>query len=185
MTGGSQRGVHAELYVRSLAPRAGTETQTAVLETLQRLSDRDTLAGYELYVCGGQLPARPAETETAYGQYLLDRIAVFSEWARRNDCSLGPLFDRKTVDSSITGTTREVITVPLLALAEYEGGDLRFVTPCSLDGDLVTVRDRLEDLLAGGDTPTTALPDAYTDGPDVGFSEEQGEDVSDSRPLVR
>lgn len=160
MTGDPSRGVHAELYVRSLAPRGAEDRQATVLETLDKLADRGALVDYDVRVCGQHVPATPAEAGTDFGRYLLNRIAVFSEWADRNGYSLDPLYDHQRIDSSITGYTRDVITMPVMALAEYEGADLRFVTPCAVDGEIVTVEDRLDELRTGGDVETTSLPDA-------------------------
>ncbi len=179
MTGETPEGVHAELYVRSLAPRGAADEQATVVETLDKLSDRTTLADYQVHVCGEHLPATPAETQTTFGQYLLNRIAVFTEWAQRNDCSFGKLFERRTVDSALTGATRDVITLPMMTLAEYDGTDLRFVSPCSVDGETVSVRDRLDELLAGSDVETTPLADARVDSPDTTIRLTHGVDLSD------
>jgi len=182
MTGDLRRGVHAELYVRSLAPRGATDEQAAVLETLEALSDRDTLADYQVHVCGEQLPATHADAGTAFGQYLLNRIAVFSEWAERNGCSLGKLYERRSIDSAFTGTTHDVIRLPTMALAEYEGTDLRFVAPCTIDGETISVRDRIDELLAGREMRRMLFPGARAEPPETTLRMTDTTDMPDMPP---
>jgi len=165
MNGQTSRGVHAELYVRSLAPRGLGDRQDAVVETLVTLSAQGTLSEYTVYVCGEQAPASPAAATTEFGQYLLNRVAVFYEWADRNDCSLGSVFERRTVDSSILGERCETLVLPVMVLAEYEGEDLRFVAPCQTGGETITVQDRLDELRDGGDVDTDPLPNARASPP--------------------
>lgn len=157
MTGDTEGGVHAELYVRSLAPRGVRAQQQGVIERLEHLTERGTIEGYAVHVCGKQVPAEPDAAVTDFGAHLLDRVAVFEAWARRNGWSLGGLFDRRELDSAITGEHTEVLVMPVMALAEYEGDDLRFVAPCSTGGTECSVQDRLDDLLAG-DPPVEADP---------------------------
>ena len=166
MTGSETEGVHVELYVRSLAPRGIHPRQRAVIDTLGHLSERGIVDDHLIHVCGDQVPASRAEAVTAFGQFLLDRIAVFREWADRNDWSLDPGFGRREVDSSLTGHHIDVLTVPVMALAEYEGDDLRFVAPVSCDDTTWTIQDRLDALRARG-TPDSAdhLTDARTEPP--------------------
>ena len=156
------RGTHVELYVRSLAPRNVLDGQRAVLEFVEQLAGNGRLSGYTVHVCGREIPATPAETVTDFGEFLLNRVAAFSAWADRNGYSLGTLFDRRTLKSSLTGEHRETIVVPVMALAEYEGPDLRFVTPCSIEGTTVTVQDRLDELYVGAQRDTTAVSDVRT-----------------------
>ena len=166
MTGSSRRGVYAELYVRSLAPRGVMDRQQAVLDSVATLAARETLTDYRVYVCGSEIPATPAETTTEFGEYLLERTAVFAAWADRNGYSLGTLFERRSVHSSLTGQHRETLVFPVMALAEYVGTDLRFVAPCSADDETVTVHDRLAELAAGIDVETTVLPDVRATPPE-------------------
>lgn len=166
MTGSPKPGVHVELYVRSLAPRGLQEGQRAVLETIESLEASGTLTDHRLYVCGAEIPATPVETATEFGEFLLNRTAVFSAWADQNDVSLGKLFEHRSIDSSITGEHRETLVFPVMALAEYEGTDLRFVAPCTVDGTTVTVRDRLDELRAGIEVESDLLPDAHSSPPE-------------------
>lgn len=160
MRGSATERVRVELYVRSLAPRGATESQQAVVSSIRRLEDEGEIAEYTVHVCGREIPATPAEMTTEFGEFLLNRVAVFSAWADRNDYSLGRLFDERTLESAFTDDRRETVVLPAMALAEYEGADLRFVAPCTIDGTTVTVWDRLEELSEGVTRETTVFPDA-------------------------
>jgi hypothetical protein len=166
MSGSTQGGTHVELYVRSLAPRGVLEGQQAALRSVRELVEDGPLAECTVHICGREIPATPADTATEFGEFLCNRVAVFSAWADRNDYSLARLFDRRRLDSTITGEHRETLVMPVMALAEYEGPDLRFVAPCAVDGERLTVRDRLAELRAGVRRETTVLHDAHTSPPD-------------------
>ena len=166
MMGSTNRGVHVELYVRSLAPRGALDRQQSAVQLIEQLAGEGRLSTYSVHVCGREIPATPGETTTDFGAFLLNRVAVFSMWADRNGYSLGRLFDRRTLDSTITDEHRETLVMPVMALAEYEGTDLRFVAPCSVDGTSLTVRHRLNELHAGEHRDATPLPDAHAPPPD-------------------
>ncbi|MFW6435493.1 MAG: HTH domain-containing protein [Halovenus sp.] len=64
------------------------------------------------------------------------------QWANERGVSIRPPFERRTV-SPLIGDSREVLTLPMLALAVYDDG-LAGVYPCS-DGDrTVTVETYLD-----------------------------------------
>jgi len=174
MSGSTREGISVELYVRSLAPRGVRSTQEGIVDRLRDLRESETVSEFSVCVCGSRVPASRAEVETDVGATLLERIGAFERWAERTGCSLGPLFERSTVHSSITDETHETIDLPAMVLAEYEGNRLRFVSPCVVDGTLLTVPERLDAL---ADTVSTAEPDselidhASTDEPDSEPSE--------------
>lgn len=145
-------GVSVELYVRSLAPRAGGGRLERTVRRLAELDDRDDLAEYQVYVTGKTVPPSPAAAVTEFGVFLHNRVAVFQEWADRTGRSLDCCFERRSVESRFTGERHDAIAVPELLLAEYEDGDLRFVAPCRDGETQVTVADRLTALEA--DVPT-------------------------------
>jgi hypothetical protein len=159
-------GLYVELYVRSLAPRGIQSRQRAVIERLTQLTDTGVVEGHRVLVCGRQIPAKRRDLVTEFGQFLHERIAVFSEWAERNGWSLDHAFSRRTVDSAITGETTDVLALPAMALAEYEGDALRFVAPVTSADAQWTVQERLDALLATG-SPDSAdrLPEARTTPP--------------------
>lgn len=136
--------VHVELYVRSLAPDQAQSCQDAVIEKLNRLRDESRIDEFRLLVWGKGAPASPADARTVAGLFALNRVAVFSEWAERNGLSLDDHFQRRIVDSSITGEHYRTVRFPIMTLAEYHGPDLSFVAPASGDDVQYTVTDRLE-----------------------------------------
>ncbi len=169
MTGGQTEGVHVELYVRSLAPHGGLPQQRAVLDTLAHLRQRGIVEDYEVIVCGRQMPATAREVATEFGRFLIERIGVFAEWAEQNGWSLEETFKRRTIDSSITEQTTDVVTLPVMALAEYDSDHLRFVAPVTGEESQWTVQDRLDalrregapdsaDRLSGARTPPPEKP---------------------------
>lgn len=156
-----------ELYVRSLVPRENRSRQSTVLDQLKRLAIEDEIVDYEVLVCGKRLPANPGDAQTAFGTYLLNRITVFELWAAQNDISLDTLFERRHVDSTYTGETGTELVFPTMVLAEYEGTDLRFVSPCETGDRTWRVTDRLRVLEQAHDPAAVeSLPDARADDPD-------------------
>jgi len=143
----------AELYVRSLLPDGHTQQQAAVIDRLQGLSDADVLSDISVQVIGRQIPSTPAEARTELGLFALNRVSVFQEWAKHNDCSLEPAFEVRSVDSEITGEQYRALVFPVQLLAEYQGSELTCVTPHTADGETVTVRDRLS-MLEGAEEST-------------------------------
>jgi len=146
----------AEIYVRSLLPEGYGQQQTATLERVADLVQRGVVGEREVQVCGHQIPASVAATQTAVGERLVTRLATFQEWARRNDCSLAPALEIRTVDDSLADARYRALRPPAVLLAEYRDGALRCVTPHH-DGDAVQgVEDRLDELARGA--PTTYEP---------------------------
>jgi hypothetical protein len=146
----------AELYVRSLLPEGYSQQQAATLDRVDGLVEDGVVGERQVQVCGHQVPASVAATRTAVGERLVTRLAAFQEWARRNDCSLAPAMELRTVDDSLADARYRAFRLPAVLLAEYRGGELRCVTPHH-DGDAVhTVEARLDELAAG--EPTTLEP---------------------------
>lgn len=135
--------VRVELLVRSLSPRESRGRIECIVDRLDDLVEAGTLADYQVVLTGAELPAMPADAVTDYGRYLLGRIAVFRRWVTATDHSFGSLFERRTVRSSITGEEHDALLLPTVVMAEYEGGALRFVSPCGEGADHVSVDDRL------------------------------------------
>jgi len=175
----------AELYVRSLLPDGHTQQQAAVIDRLQGLSEADILPDVTVQVIGRQIPSTPAEARTELGLFALNRVSVFQEWAKRNDCSLDPAFQVRSVDSEITGEQYRALVFPIQLLAEYEGSELTCVTPHTAEGETVTVRDRLTMLEGEEESTFSSLerasaphPSAQSDLPAVDTVDE------DSDPLL-
>lgn len=143
-----------DLYVRSLAPHGSTANLDGVLNSLAQLEAMGNIAEYSVHVWGRQV--RPATADRSeVSTDITDRLTAFRAWAEHADVTLEPFFQTKDVEVSMTGQAYTVVDLPVMTVAEYEGENLIFVTPCA-DGDtLYTVHDRLEALAtAGPDTPT-------------------------------
>lgn len=153
------QGVHLELFVRSLSPGGGArDRQAAAIRRLEELETRGTIDSFTVHICGRELPARPADAVTEFGTYLLNRIAVFQEWAAVNGRSLARLFEPEHVSCAMTGEDYTRIVMPVMALAEYEDGALRFVSPCAGDERTWSVPDRLAHLVDEGGEADGAEP---------------------------
>lgn len=158
MTESTSADVTCELWVRSLSPQGVRDRQTSVVRQLESLAGEGTIDDSSVLVVGRELPARRGDVITDFGQYLLDRIADFHEWATVNDRSLGPLFEPETVRSSIAGEIERRVVLPVFTLAEYQDGALRFVAPCRDPESVWTVQDRLDHLAAVGAENDTVEP---------------------------
>jgi len=141
-----------ELYVRSLSPGGFLEQQHGVVERLERLEADDVIDDYSVDVWGRGL-ADPEAARTGVGQWIHDRIGEFREWAEGEGMCLDSFFPVEAVRSDITGEEYTRVRFPTVTLAEYDGDDLRFVSPCS-DGETVhTVTDRLDAITGVPDAP--------------------------------
>lgn len=156
-SGSVDEEVHVELFVRSLSPRDSRRRIESIVDRLDALVAEGAVDHYRVRPTGTELPATPADAITEYGTYLLGRVAAFQEWARATDRCVEALFERRTVSSQFTGDEHDALVLPTVVMAEYEGRNLRFVTPCVDDGENTTVRGRLEDLAAGRTVPRENL----------------------------
>ena len=144
--------VHVELYVRAL-PTHGS-TANAVLGRLSTLEQRGLLDSREVLVWGDRAPPSPAAAETPSGREIAERVALFTEWARRNDVSLGPAMHSRTVESTLRDERYDEVRLPEVLLATYSGEDLVAVVPHSQDEEVCTVRlylDRFPDATDGSE----------------------------------
>jgi len=139
-----------ELNVRSLASRTGDGVQERAVEALRRLEADGAVASFAVRVWGEQVGLSTTAVETERGQEVLERVGAFRAWANRNGVSLEPFFDARATTSRITGEEYTVLCLPVAAMAEYEGGDLAYVTPHEDDGVVRTVGGRLDVLSEQG-----------------------------------
>lgn len=157
MTRESSDGRQLLLYVRSLVPRGGRRRQIDVQRRLETLERNGAIDGYEVVVCGRQLPASPSAARTDVGASLASDVEVFREWARRNDCSLGQTLSERTVDHQVTDESYRAVEWPQLVLGEYHNGDLETVTPVDTGSEILTVKERLDEIEAD-ETATAFTP---------------------------
>ncbi len=160
---GANRSI--ELFVRSLAPPAAHKQQEKVIDRLTQLEAHDHIAEFTIHVWGERLDPTSAAAQTDTGQFVKRRINEFRRWATLNGFSTGSFFQEEAVKSTITGDEYTSMVLPTLAVAEYVGHDLVFVSPCT-DGDTVhTIEDRLNELSESAtiDTSPQAIKSGESD----------------------
>jgi len=140
------RSRRVELFVRSLASRTGDGPQERAIERLRRLEEAGDVATFRVRVWGRQVGLSTTAVETDRGRDILGRVGAFRDWARRHDVSLAPFFDSNVTASTITGEEYATLRLPVVAMAEFDGDRLVYVTPHEADGTVHTVADRLEGL---------------------------------------
>jgi len=146
MTGTQPR---IELYVRSLLPDGAGHRQEAVIEQLQRLDAEDEIADFSVIVWGKQIAHESAGSRTEEGEYILNRVAEFKQWALSNNVSLESFYQTHEVENDASDEAYNAMVLPVMGLAEYVDGELRHVAPCT-DGDAVhTITERLDRLERG------------------------------------
>jgi len=145
-------GPRIELYVRSLLPDGAGHRQNAVIDRLQQLDAEDEIADFSVIVWGKQIARESAGARTEEGEYILNRVAEFKQWALSNNVSLESFYQNHEVENDATDEAYKAMVLPVMGLAEYEDGELRHVAPCT-DGDAVhTIMDRLDRLERGEPT---------------------------------
>ena len=150
--------IRLELFVRSLAPSAVRPAQESVVYRLQRLEEAPRVATVDVHVAGDRVCRGAATARTRPGRFLLDRVDAFEAWADRTDRSIDETFEHVADARGIDGADCSGIRFPAMVLAEYVGGDLRFVAPAASGGETTSVPDRVEHLerqcgTAIGDAP--------------------------------
>lgn len=145
-----------ELFVRSLAPTATHSQVRSVFDRLDELDECDVIEDYTVTVWGEEVLAHESVAETEIGRHVLDSIADFERWAADNGATVGRFYDTRTVERGLTDEEYTVTSLPVMAMAEYDGEDLQCVTPHEVDGIVRSVEDRL-DVLAERDIDRTEM----------------------------
>lgn len=146
-----------DLYVRSLSYPVAYSQQECLVDRLTQLEREGIISGFDLHVWGKQLVLSEAVARTETGRLLLDRFNRFHEWAEANSQPIGSFFEFKEIRSEMTGDEYTAVVFPVAVLAEYVDDELVFVAPCSVDGAVCSIDDRLDDL-ADGRVDTAELP---------------------------
>jgi len=138
-----------ELYVRSLLPDGAHSRQEAVIERLERLDAEDEIADFSVIVWGKQIARESAGAHTEEGEYILNRVAEFKQWALSNNVSLESFYQTHEVGNDATDDSQTAMVLPVMGLAEYEDGELRHVAPCTSGDEVHTIVDRLDEIERG------------------------------------
>ncbi|MBV0925091.1 hypothetical protein KTS45_12880 [Halomicroarcula limicola] len=145
-------GRRMELYVRSLLPDGYHQRQEELEKRVSALVESGRASDRSVHVWGRQAPATREATTTDVGQFALERVELFREWAAVNDCSLAPAFEVRQVDNRLTDDRYRAIRFPTALLAEFRGDALTCVTPHADEDGVLTVGDRLASLEAENHT---------------------------------
>jgi hypothetical protein len=149
--------IRLELYVRTLSPPGARTRQEQVIKRLQRLEDEDHIDDFYVKVWGRQIDPTTKAAETDQGEFILNRIAEFKQWALANNTTLESFYQTHEQSSSITGQDHTTIVLPKMGLAEYHGSELEQVAPCTDEDDVHSVVNHLDDLERRlADQPTTS-----------------------------
>ena len=134
-----------ELFVRSLSPDATRSPATEQLQRLRRL-DQQGVVDLTVSVWGREIGLSTTATRTDTGQYVLDRVAAFRDWADREGVSVEAFFETREVQSSFTGESYTALVLPTCCLAEYREEKLLHVAPYTTGDAVHSVADRLSRL---------------------------------------
>ncbi|GCF12923.1 hypothetical protein Harman_08580 [Haloarcula mannanilytica] len=137
--------VRVELFVRSLCPEDATRQQNHVIDQLQALEEAGRIDDLSILVWGSRIAPALAQ-RTAAGRELLDRLTMFEQWERDSGASLDAFDWHHAVTNMATDESVDIITLPTIGLAEYVDGDLRHVAPCTRNGTVYRVADRVNRL---------------------------------------
>lgn len=141
------RGIErAELWVN--APDEGE--YEPLVEHLAHLKAAGDVGEYAVYHWGHDLDVSSDCLRCVEDQLARERVSEFKHWAAEHGCTVLGLGERVTTGVGRMGPEVTVEHLPPVLLAEYVGGNLQRVTPCSAGDEHVS--ERLERL------DTTDLP---------------------------
>lgn len=112
------------VVVRMWARRPVCGPRTRVIDRLGTLRTDGAIEDFEIETWPDELVVGERD------QQILTLVETLQQWALDADVTLQPAFDRRTV-SPLVGASHDVLTLPMMALAVYDDGDLRGVYPCS------------------------------------------------------
>ena len=141
-----------ELFVRSLLPQGAAHRQEAVIDRLKRLERDDVIDDCRLVVWGDRIARESAAAQTSQGQYVLNRVAEFQQWALGNNVTLDSFYETREAGSE-PGEEYSTIILPVMGLAEYRHGELVQLAPSTHGDDVYTIQDHLDRIARGDPAP--------------------------------
>lgn len=137
-----------EVLVRAVTPHGAHKPRDAILRRLRAATRSGLVESVDVVQVPKEVrrsaTADDAERELAA---TYDRLRA---WATANDCSLAPCFAERTIESEITGVSRDVIVFPIVTLVAYDrSGAVAAVVPCRADGGVYPIHQFLDDLEVG------------------------------------
>jgi hypothetical protein len=94
--------IRLELYVRTLSPPGARTRQEQEIERLQRLEEEGHIADFYVKVWGRQIDPTTRAADTDQGEFILNRIAEFKQWALPNNTTLDSFYQTREQSSSLT-----------------------------------------------------------------------------------
>ncbi|ELZ79078.1 hypothetical protein C455_09343 [Haloferax larsenii JCM 13917] len=130
MTTNTDEAKHVKLFLRADAEVGVERTKEAAVEKLAELDAAGRIDDYDVHVWGRELRADGPLTDTGHGAELLGYVEAFREWAREHDVSFESTFKEHTIESSFADEQYEVVSLPTICIAIYEGEQVASVYPC-------------------------------------------------------
>jgi hypothetical protein len=160
-----------ELFVRSLSPTGARARPLVVIDRLDDLTESGRIDDYAVFVWGKEVGLSTSVAGPERTELVLDRVGQFRAWAADRNAALVGFETREA--STLTGETYTALSLPVLALAEYDGEQLVGVAPCRTEHEDRTVERRIEALEATAERTEPAT--------ERGLDDREGE----SPPLLR
>jgi len=140
---GDADGTRVVLWTRR--PVCGPRT-----EIIDRLSSIRATGGIDDFTVR-TWPDEVAISEHTRHSRVVETYEQFRSWAEEAGVTISPPFDRRTA-TTLVGRSEEVLALPVLCLAVYDGG-LCGVYPCTDGDETLTVTDYVDACASGDATP--------------------------------
>lgn len=161
MQGNTTHEKRIEVWIRSSAPGAGAARE----RTLNRARQLGQVAELtvEIGVWGRSLervvPDDGTDPVPSRLGTVRDRIEDFSRWAGDAGRTIDPFFRSRRIESTILGEAYDVVRLPTVAVAEFDGDELTHVAPSRdrQSGRVVEAEERLAHLVGEHDAEATTI----------------------------
>lgn len=94
-------------------------------------------------------PKEVARSEHSPYQEVLEAFERFDRWADERGVSVQPPFRERTVTSTVTGESKDVLVTPMLCLAVYRDDELHAVFPHTDGEETITASEAIATLRTG------------------------------------
>jgi hypothetical protein len=146
-----------DLYLRSLAPRGGSDRSRRVLDSVEALAANDVVDDVRVSVWGDRLCLDDAFATTEPGRMMLDTVERIQEWGGDDEASARSYFQEREVHNSITGAEYTVVVPPEMCLCIHLDTQLSGVFPARIDGHEYSIADYIDRVRALSDIDSQAL----------------------------